>query len=584
MKCRELTDKQPVEWCKRLLQQHPDRWPNRDWVGYPNIIQAVQELLAEAVANPPPPPTWSIPRGVVICGGGWKFFPSLYVTIRVLRQVGCTLPIQVWFMGDAGEFDQRMVECLQEWGVGWIDGHSWWRENPPYRFRLINIDHGWMLKPFAVLGSPFREVLFLDADAYPVYNPERLMDHPEHQRVGATFFPDRNPLEPGQWERFGVAPQNCPGLESGVFIVDKARHWAPLWGTCVLNALHDFTYAHLYGDKDTFNIGWRKAGYEMCVPTKVPGWHVHSFVQKDFANQPFVIHRTRDKFRLHGAIDGQGIPLDFRTRQGGDRNQYVEGLPHEAFCFEMLGFLDRTLRPDDHFDLLGHESHIDEWKRINRQNSYRFARQYAAGDVGLDLGANLGAASVAMLERGIGTVYAVEALEALQERLKNNLRRYGPRANVMRAAVWSKNGEQRSVRVFRRADDPRNTCTANAFIPHEQYEDVPAIGLDELILRATDRGRHRLRVMKIDVEGSEYPALMTCQVLGLVDEIAGEWHTVTGVRLLDENNAPIACHRDALISRLRDMGFTVEWEKYTETHGLFWARQPPLYTAADCCP
>ena len=38
-------------------------------------------------------------RGVVIAGGGDRFFASLYITVRALRHVGCTLPIQVWYMG-----------------------------------------------------------------------------------------------------------------------------------------------------------------------------------------------------------------------------------------------------------------------------------------------------------------------------------------------------------------------------------------------------------------------------------------------------------------------------------------------------
>ena len=38
-------------------------------------------------------------RGIVICGGGAKYFPCVYVLVRLLRHLGCQLPIEVWHLG-----------------------------------------------------------------------------------------------------------------------------------------------------------------------------------------------------------------------------------------------------------------------------------------------------------------------------------------------------------------------------------------------------------------------------------------------------------------------------------------------------
>lgn len=342
----ELKLDSSIEFCKQLLLQPPGPWPD-GWVGFPNIAQAFRELLDERANRPPPdPPKWQSKRGIVICGGGWRFFPSVYVTVRMIRRSGCKLPIQVWFLGDKGEFDIRMKKICDPYGVGWICANSYVRENK-LPARMLG---GWEMKPLAAAYAPFETVLSLDADSYPVYNPEEFLDHPEFQRVGAAFWPDQGAthagkLLPGQWERFGLEYHDEPGWESGQFVVDKSRHWHPLWLSWWMNQFSDYVYKHMYGDKDTFHICWRKCRHEVCIPTQAPGWHVVAFLQKDFAGRTLFVHRTRDKFRLTGEMDGQGINAGFMTRQNPGPTRKIGGLPHEDFGHECLAECDRLLRP-----------------------------------------------------------------------------------------------------------------------------------------------------------------------------------------------------------------------------------------------
>jgi FkbM family methyltransferase len=581
---RELRPDSNVGWTKQLLMQPPGPWPSQKWVGYPSVIQAFKELLSEAAASPPPPPAWSHPRGIVICGGGWRFFPGVYVTCRVIRHIGCKLPIQVFYLGDAGEFDGRMAEITAPLDVGWICANSMWRERPEMQIRLPNIDHGWMLKPFAAAYSCFQEVICLDADCYPVYNPETFMEHPEYRRVGAAFWPDHTPLKAGQWERFGIPPQQCPALESGQFIVDKARHWRALWLVCFLNACHDYVYAHVYGDKDTFNLGWRKVADEMCVPTAQPGWHVHSFLQKDFDGRTLFVHRTQDKFKLTGEIDGQGIPSGYNTKQTGPTNRHAPGLPLEDFCFKALREVDQLLRPDLYFDLWGQPAHKDIWLRITRQNEYRFAAAYTSDDVAVDVGACVGAAAMALLLRGMAHVFCVEPMEGNLVRLEANLASYRSKVTILPAAAWRSDQSLPTVPLYPRADCPDCSTVLNSYIPQEGGGAVPAVPFDDVIRSAAASAGGRVRLVKIDAEGAEYPCLLTSQALDLVDEIIGEWHRQEQIpdhaRVGD-----IAVYNEAVLTGcLEAAGFNVTLEHFSAGHGLFWARRPAREPAICAVP
>lgn len=55
----------------------------------------------------------------------------------------------------------------------------------------------WVLKPWALLNSSFRHVLMLDADSFPVTNPEFLFETPQYRDTGAIFWPDVRPYGKG---------------------------------------------------------------------------------------------------------------------------------------------------------------------------------------------------------------------------------------------------------------------------------------------------------------------------------------------------------------------------------------------------
>ena len=200
-------------------------------------------------------------RGIVIPGGGSKYFPSAWVCIRMLRRLGCSLPIEVWHLGPE-EIDETMRGLIEPLGVtdrGCTRGAE--RSHPA---RILN---GWEMKPFAVLHSRFEEVLLLDADNVPVIDPTFLFETPEFQKCGAIFWPDYFRLPPDRsiWRIAGVEYRDEAEFESGQIVIDKARCWKALNLTMHLNEYSDFYYDHVHGDKETFHIAWRKLGQEYAM-------------------------------------------------------------------------------------------------------------------------------------------------------------------------------------------------------------------------------------------------------------------------------------------------------------------------------
>lgn len=191
-----------------------------------------------------------------MCGGG-RYWPSAWVAIKRLRASGCTLPVQLWYLG-AGEMSSRDLSLAATLGVTCVDAHQVRQRRPA---RILN---GWELKPYAVINSTFAEVLSLDADNVVVRDPTDLFQSPSYRREGALFWPDRGCLakEREIWSVCRVPYRREPEFDSGQMVIDKNRCWRPLQLAMHYNEYSDFYYKHMFGDKDTYHFAWRFLGVE----------------------------------------------------------------------------------------------------------------------------------------------------------------------------------------------------------------------------------------------------------------------------------------------------------------------------------
>lgn len=266
--------------------------PDLGFVHEDNALIKADEFIRTI---PPYPEERFKGRGIVICGGGTKYFPSAWVCVRQLRRLGCKLPVQLWHLG-RGEVDGAMAALLKPLGVECVDAHEVRRRHPA---RILN---GWELKCYAMIHSPYREVLLLDADSLPVVNPEFLFRTPEFKECGGLFWPDRGrlPASARIWNLTGVAYRDEPEFETGQIAVDKCRCWRPLALTMWYNEHSDFFYRFIHGDKETFHLAWRKLGVPYAMPER-PLLHIKAtFCQHDFRGRRIFQHRVGDKFRLNG--------------------------------------------------------------------------------------------------------------------------------------------------------------------------------------------------------------------------------------------------------------------------------------------
>ncbi|KAJ8118639.1 hypothetical protein ONZ43_g3952 [Nemania bipapillata] len=214
-------------------------------------------------------------RGIVLTAGDDQA-KYLLTTIHTFREIGCDLPIEVMYLGDAdlGEDHRFELEALP--GVTtrdiaqMVDDEGW---------KLA----GWAIKPFAILLSSFRDVIFIDADSFFFRDPAKLFDDADYKKTGALFFRDRTimPESKRKW-LMQILPRPIHKLakesswwmgtsghhqESGVVVVDTWRHFVSLLLICRFNGSDRDprigkmgVYEMMHGDKETFWIGFLLAG------------------------------------------------------------------------------------------------------------------------------------------------------------------------------------------------------------------------------------------------------------------------------------------------------------------------------------
>jgi FkbM family methyltransferase len=157
--------------------------------------------------------------------------------------------------------------------------------------------------------------------------------------------------------------------------------------------------------------------------------------------------------------------------------------------------------------------------RIVRQvviaNEYRLPERFGPGDVVVDVGAHIGSFALAALERGAGVVHCVEPDAENFALLKHNLAPYADRVRLHHAAAWRSDVKAERLSL-------RNPVAARNTGAHQVAalgEGVEAVAFDDLVELAG-----RVRLVKLDCEGAEWPILLTSRRLGQVQALCGEYH------------------------------------------------------------
>lgn len=220
----------PLDNCRHnhQLYNFDEQWEH--WLRIPEQVYAERRAeVRRVIASIPPYPGTAVFADtpvIVIPGGHAGSVPRVLTMVRLMRErLGVTLAVELWHA--PGEVSASTAEWLQrEYAIACCDfsDQRWWAHVSSEE------SGGWHLKALAVLATPHRHVLLLDADNLVVRDPAAMFATPEYKQHGTVFWPDYwkahrdNPM----WRLIDRPCEDENEVESGSMFVDKQRAWKGL--------------------------------------------------------------------------------------------------------------------------------------------------------------------------------------------------------------------------------------------------------------------------------------------------------------------------------------------------------------------
>lgn len=195
-------------------------------------------------------------KGIVSTAGG-SYLPVLVISLRMLRWTGSKLPMEI-FLADEDEYEEYICNVVLPSLNARCIILSRILESSPTKIEK------YQFKPFAMLFSSFEEILFLDADAFPLEKPEHIFSSSLFKSFHMITWPDfwASSTSPVFYEIANIPapPMNLrQSTESGELLLSKKTH--PL--TLLLSTYYNYWGPSHYwpllsqgaageGDKETF--------------------------------------------------------------------------------------------------------------------------------------------------------------------------------------------------------------------------------------------------------------------------------------------------------------------------------------------
>jgi hypothetical protein len=284
----------------------------RGWAHRREVVAQHTKAIHQLVSGEIPQPESRTDQGVLLCGGG-KYWLGVVIACRLLREVGCTLPIQVWHRGDEEPIRPADLANLD---VKIVDARKVQQKHP------ARILRGWEIKTYAILHSGFARVLYLDADAYCVRDPSPLFALLDAEPF--LFWQDLPGTERHiRWRFFGIPEdqgKGVPPVQGGQLLIDVAGFYRELSVAHWLNQHSDYAYSHQYGDQDSYRVAMALLG---SYPARAKSmglakWQRVAFVCSH-AKANYIVHRCQGKLFPPGTKGGNArvcntLPLEDRVQ------------------------------------------------------------------------------------------------------------------------------------------------------------------------------------------------------------------------------------------------------------------------------
>lgn len=200
-----------------------------------------------------------------------------WVNISLLRDLGCTLPIEIWHLdGDFSHFEPLNVTM-----------------------RKAFIDDSRELKSFALLNSDFGEAICIDSDNFPISDPAYIFEADIYATTGALFWPNiEQTTDYGVWDVFGRSPVLEPEFAGGAMVINRKRSWDAVNISHYLSQRDDFYYEYFDGDKDTFRFAWKAVDREYSLIRRPPAISpAQCFLHFDHEEKVLFEHRAGQELK-----------------------------------------------------------------------------------------------------------------------------------------------------------------------------------------------------------------------------------------------------------------------------------------------
>lgn len=172
---------------------------------------------------------------------------------------------------------------------------------------------------------------------------------------------------------------------------------------------------------------------------------------------------------------------------------------------------DSFCRPDT-YDQFIYDSVVES-------NEYEI-KNLLEDDIIIDIGSHIGCFLYICAQKGAkNNLYGYEVDKSNFEQCKKNMKDKNIACQIHNQAVWRSDIDDQHKLFF--SGYGYNNGTGNVLWPEHNDNEISWISLDDILLKF-----NKIRLLKMDIEGAEYPVLFTCKQLHKVEEIIGEFHAL----------------------------------------------------------